>query len=299
VLATLATRPGRIVICTPKSQRADPWGGFPAVRLRREDMSFVPIAVAINAVYREMLRRNAAEADVEDDWLTLVVDEYSTVIGKIPEASSQVLDLVTMGRSSRIRVVLLATELNVKAWGWEGRGEARHNCLFVECEEETHRAVMFRWGKAREPIDTVRIPGLAERAKLAERAWAPPASNVPVEVAATVESAASAAPVMPAVRAWTDQHVQVAIWLSSNPKISTREIARRLFNGNSGGDWSRKAQALRDQVSIVFHGQLNAEAPASEDEPVASPVSSVSTPDKEPPETLTVASTIAPTPIAA
>lgn len=171
VLAMLQNRPGRCVICTPKSKRADRWADLPVVRLRATDMSFAPIGEAISAVYREMLRRNAVDAEVDDDWITLVIDEFSTVIGKLPKAGEQVLDMVTLGRSSRIRVIILATETNVKAWGWEGRGEARNNVLFFECEEETRNAVMFRWGKGKEPIDTSGVPALAGRPMDQRRAW--------------------------------------------------------------------------------------------------------------------------------
>lgn len=172
ILALLQDRPGRFVIVTPKSRRADPWGGLPVVRLRPEDMSFSVIGEAVEAVYTEMLRRNAEDADVDDDWLTLVVDEYSTVIGKLPALKEKVLDMITLGRSARIRVIILATETNVKAWGWEGRGEARANVLFIECEEDTYRAWLFRWGKEREEIDTRQLPQIAARPLSETRLWA-------------------------------------------------------------------------------------------------------------------------------
>jgi hypothetical protein len=187
ILAALSRRPGRLVVCTPKSRRDDPWGGITAIRLRKQDMSFVLIANAILAVHAEMLRRNTADDDAPaDEWLTLVVDEYSTVIGKMPELKETVLDLVTMGRSVRIRVVLLATETNVKAWGWEGRGEARHNVLFVECEEDTRRAVAYRWGKTRRQLDTRAVYPLAQAAILAGREWRPARRPDPAADAGTL-----------------------------------------------------------------------------------------------------------------
>lgn len=284
VLAILATRLGRITICTPKSQRADPWGGFPAVRLRRNDMSFEPIAEAISAVYNEMLRRNAADADVEDDWLTLVIDELSTVTGKIPESAGQILDLVTMGRSCRIRVILIATEANVKAWGWEGRSEARHNCLFVECQEDTYRAWMYRWGKEREEIATDRVLKLAQSAQLESRAWTPPVTSSTQLV--ETSSSTSSNPVAVG-RTWSADHMKVAIWLAAEPAISTRELARRLYGGRSGGDWSRKAQAIREQVSSVFGEALAPGQPTCEDGQPVSAVSAVSSGENSADQSLT------------
>lgn len=185
ILAALSRRPGRLVVTTPKNKRDDPWGGITAIRLRKQDMSFVLIAKAILAVHTEMLRRNTAD-DETPEWLTLVIDEYSTVIGKMPDLKETVLDLVTMGRSVRIRVVLLATETNVKAWGWEGRGEARHNVLFVECEEDTRRAVAYRWGKVRRPLDTREVYPLAQAASLVGREWRPARPADPTRDAGTL-----------------------------------------------------------------------------------------------------------------
>jgi hypothetical protein len=175
------------VICSPKHADDDPWGGFPAVRPQVVGgrFSFDGIRDAAQAVYREMLRRNT-EGARDAAWLTLVLDDYGILIGKVPELSAWVLDLVALGRSVRVRVVLLSTETNVKAWGWEGRSEARTSCLFVECEEDTRRAVMFRWGKERQAIDTRHVYALAQRARLDGRAWltpvAGPALNHPVSI---------------------------------------------------------------------------------------------------------------------
>lgn len=201
VLAALDDRPGHLVICTPKHADDDPWGGFPAVRPRVGGgrFDFSGIAAAAQAVYNEMLRRNV-EGARDAAWLTLVIDDYGILIGKIPELSGWVLDMVALGRSVRVRVVLLSIETNVKAWGWEGRSEARASCLFIECEEETHRAVMFRWGKERQAIDTTLLDDLARRARLAGRAWPGTPAPGPGPAPERPVSIVSVPPVSPAGR---------------------------------------------------------------------------------------------------
>lgn len=191
IMALLADRPGQFVICTPKHQDDDPWGGFPAVRPAVVDgkFSFDAIKAAAKSVYDEMLRRNT-QGSRGAEWLTLVLDDYGILIGKIPELSEWVLDMVALGRSVRVRIVLLSTETNVKAWGWEGRSEARESCLWIECEEDTRRAVMYRWSKRKQAqeIDTAPLYELAQRARLAGRVWpgflpvAGPALDRPVSV---------------------------------------------------------------------------------------------------------------------
>jgi hypothetical protein len=170
VLAALVDRPGRIVIVSPKSQKTDPWGGLPVVRLRRQDMSVADIAETIASVSQEMRRRYAHEAEVEADWLTLVIDEYPTITAEIKGLADTVLHMLRMARSARIRLILIATEVSVKAMGLEGNGAARENCLFVECADDKSAAI-YRWGKPAEPIDTTQVLAIAHRSIPLHRWW--------------------------------------------------------------------------------------------------------------------------------
>jgi S-DNA-T family DNA segregation ATPase FtsK/SpoIIIE len=57
---------------------------------------------------------------------------------------------------------------------------------------------------------------------------------------------------IPVTLSWTEAHIRIAAWLAAaqvtGERLSDREIARRLFDGKSGGDWSAKAKALRLEV---------------------------------------------------
>jgi energy-coupling factor transporter ATP-binding protein EcfA2 len=188
-LAVLGDRPGQFVICTPKNADDDPWGGFPAVRSQvdGERISFDTIKAAAKAVFLEMLRRNT-EGLRGVEPLTLVLDDYGFLIAEIPELAGWVLQIVALGRSTRIRVVIISTETNVKAWGWEGRSEARDSCIWLDCEEETRRAFLSRWRKPQQEVDTRHVYQLAQRAQLAARVWPGiqlvpgPASDYPVSM---------------------------------------------------------------------------------------------------------------------
>jgi hypothetical protein len=145
VLATLARRKGTLVITTPKAKDTDPWGGFPAVRLlidlEARAVNWKPIACAIAQVHFEMLRRNAENTIAREDWLTLIIDEFGSTIAAAPEVRQHVLDLWLMGASSKIRLIVLAPEVNVKAWGIEGRGDAREIC----CSLGLRVTAVCRW----------------------------------------------------------------------------------------------------------------------------------------------------------
>jgi hypothetical protein len=55
-------------------------------------------------------------------------------------------------------------------------GEARQNLIYIECEEDTHVARIFRWKERDKPqeLDTSTIKALSDRAQLGDRAWSAP-----------------------------------------------------------------------------------------------------------------------------
>lgn len=176
-LAVLGQRPGQLVIVTPKSEETDPWGGAGAVRIAftADAADFSPLADAVRQVHREMLRRNAERTIGQDQPLTLVIDEYALLVGERPEVRNFVLQLWTMGASAKVRVVVIDPEISVKAWGIEGRGEARQNLVFIRVAPD-RSAELFRIdGQARpvapRRIDTRQIPQLATHATLVGRVW--------------------------------------------------------------------------------------------------------------------------------
>lgn len=164
VTAVLSDRPGQLAIFTPK--RDDYWGGAQFVTLD-DDLSFQSIARGLEAVYEELKRRNVQPST---DWLTVVIDDYPWIAKECKRASDIVTIVGNMGRSVRVRLVLLAQQRTVKAWGFEGNGEARANFVFLDIDE-SHHATIARWGKDPEPIDTRYVKHLADRARLIGREW--------------------------------------------------------------------------------------------------------------------------------
>jgi hypothetical protein len=134
-------------------------------------VSWKPIA----QVHFEMLRRNAENTIAQDDRLTLVIDEFATTIASAPEVRQYVLDLWLMGASSKIRVIVLAPEVNVKAWGIEGRGDVRDNLLFAKVapDRTVQMGRLDGQGRLVNPrhLDTRSVVQLAAQAQLSFRAW--------------------------------------------------------------------------------------------------------------------------------
>lgn len=180
VLAALGRRAGRQVITTPKSSDVDPWSGAAAHRLRFDldarAVDWQPIAGAISGVHFEMLQRNATNRAKDAEPITLVIDELSTTLANCDKATrQQVLELLNMGAGAGIRLVLIDPEINVKAWGIEGRGDIRGNLIFARVEDG-RRWLLGRLDQAGRmadpaPLDTAEVVLLAEQAGLAGREW--------------------------------------------------------------------------------------------------------------------------------
>lgn len=180
-LAAMGRRAGHVVVATPKPKEEDAWNGATAHRLsidlatRRVD--WTPIIRAIDGVHYEMLRRKA-QGDTRADQLTLVIDEYSTILRNAPKQTrDQVIELWSMGASSRIRVIVIAPEVNAKAWGIEGQRDLLDNLVFLRVEDGR------RWSIGRldpngrlidpQPCDTTPLRQLATEAQLVGREWQP------------------------------------------------------------------------------------------------------------------------------
>lgn len=178
-LAALGRRQGELVIVSPKAEETDPWGGASVVRMRVDlgsgQADFSPLANAVRQAHREMLRRNAEGGIAQEQTLTLVIDEYTTLVAEQPEIRPLVLQLWTMGASAKVRVVVIAPEVSVRAWGIEGRGDVRENLVFIRLAPD-RSAQMFRIDGQARPVtprrlDTRPVRQLAAQAQLSHRVW--------------------------------------------------------------------------------------------------------------------------------
>jgi hypothetical protein len=176
----LSYRQGTIVITTPKGEQYDSWFGATVVRTvmdtlnRRIDWS--PIAQAIGDVHFEMLRRNTPGATTADP-LTLVIDELTTTIAQLGAPIAQkIIDILTMGAGSGVRLIGIATDVNARGWKMDGRRDVLDNLVFAKVGPDRV------WSLGRmdanwqllspRQLETSQVLGLSQRVSLAGRAWA-------------------------------------------------------------------------------------------------------------------------------
>jgi energy-coupling factor transporter ATP-binding protein EcfA2 len=168
--AVLSDRPGRIVVVAAKE--GDHWGGLPYVGID-DDATYTTANATFAALDREVKQRLVAvkQKRLTADWLTIVLDDYST-LRIVCEAADEPFKLVArIGRSLRVRLVVLSDSASVKAWGIEGEGDTRASFAFVRLKRG--RTGTLDIEEQAIPIDTSLTPRIASAAQLAARTWRP------------------------------------------------------------------------------------------------------------------------------
>ena len=175
----LAHRQGEFVIATPKAAQYDPWFGAdvarPVIDMQNSSVDYAPIEQAVTNVHQEMLRRNTPGASATPA-LTLVIDEWTQVVSELPNLAKKVINLLRMGAGCGIRLILMATDVNVRGWHMDGNAGVLDNLVFARVEDGRVWSVGRldpNWRMvAPRRLDTQLVPGLAARVSLAGRGWA-------------------------------------------------------------------------------------------------------------------------------
>lgn len=171
--AILADRPGGIVVLTAKE--GDDWGGLPYVGID-DDATYTTAVDTFDALSTEVKQRLLAvkQQRMTADWLTIVVDDFSTLVKEAPSAADVVKLVARLGRSLRVRLVMLSDSALVKAIGLEGEGETRSNFAFIRLRRGHAGTLEVEGGDV--PIDTAMLDRFARSARLAARSWRIPRS---------------------------------------------------------------------------------------------------------------------------
>lgn len=168
--AVLHDRRGQVVVLTAKE--GDHWGGLPYVGID-EDATYTTANTMFAALDAEIKRRlvETKRQRMTSDWLTIVVDDFSTLKNECALAPDVVKLVARLGRSLRVRLVMLSDSALVKAIGLEGEGETRSNFAFIRLSRGHTGALEIDGADV--PIDTKPVAQVAQRARLAARAWTP------------------------------------------------------------------------------------------------------------------------------
>ncbi|NJL06347.1 MAG: AAA family ATPase [Chloroflexaceae bacterium] len=168
--AILSSRRGLLAIVTPKFEEAEAWA-VPLVTID-PDASFSTINATLKALYSTLLQRTQADTPI-----TIVLDDYTILANdrQCKDACAQLVQAVArLGRSKRVRLLLLTHETTAAATATNGQHALLENFTRIDCERYTHRATLV-WDDVRYELDTRNVPALAQRGLAHLATWQPPA----------------------------------------------------------------------------------------------------------------------------
>jgi len=260
--AIAAARDGYIAILDPK-WKPGKWGGAPAVTIDN-DLSYSALEHACQKLLEELRNRQVELKQGKETFtpLTVIVEEMPTLLDECPTAPTLFKRLGQLGRELRIRVIGLSQSDRVKSLKIEGEGDVRNNYTFLRlgdhavkvCPQATQlqrpAAIEFRGLQIQ--IDTSEVPALVQH-PISQSKW--------YKIGAALEDLTEKViDFPPGIRErWTDEHLKVAMWITSDPDISQREVARRLWPHTDGrGGYNVKAKKIIEEVYSVIEGEFKA-----------------------------------------
>src|SRR5436190_194560 len=103
--AVLHDRPGQIVVLTAKE--GDDWGGLPYIGID-DDATYTTASRTFDQLLNEVKQRliAAKHKRLTADWLTIVLDDFSTLAKECENAPEMVKLVARLGRSLRVRLVM-------------------------------------------------------------------------------------------------------------------------------------------------------------------------------------------------
>lgn len=187
VKALMQSRPGQFWYLSPKSGEfgAQP---YPTVQAIDGEASYQPIETGLQAVLREYTQRLTLGVTHPHAPLTVVIDDYATVKLKCPSAPKVLFELGTIGRSLRMRLIIITTTKRVKGLGLDGLGDALHNFVEIELPKDTARVSGFLTIDERAPVP-ISLDGVLELSQqpIAPTRWWTPPVSVPAPAMADSE----------------------------------------------------------------------------------------------------------------
>jgi hypothetical protein len=162
--AVLADRGGTVAIVGVKPD--DEWGaGYIYHSAAREP--------ALAALLSEVQHR----LDQGDrSGITIVLDDFTRLAAAHPVAVELYKLIADVGRSLRIRLIMVARGRLVKALGARGESDLHEHFVFITLRRD-HRATL-EYDEQEYPLDTSNVPTLAQPIPPA-RWWTPPAAGAP------------------------------------------------------------------------------------------------------------------------
>jgi hypothetical protein len=168
--ALLSRRDGLVAVLTPKPDLAD-WPGIPIVTID-DDGRFSDLSRAFVQLDSDVrLRLVAAKRGQQPgEMLTIVCDDWPVLASECGRPASDLFKLVgRLGRSLRVRLIVLSQSERVKSLGLDGEGDAVSN--FTRVILNSGHSANIHAGGIVYPLDTRLVPQLANQPTNPAKWW--------------------------------------------------------------------------------------------------------------------------------
>ena len=161
---------GQFIVLSPKVEDDTLFGA--AFVTLDDDLTYAAIDDIAGALLEELRRRMRAQKQhrFTSDQLTVVLDDFTILRQKAPNVDALFEEIVTIGRSSLMRLMLLANSGLVAALGIEGNGALRESLAVIRLPRRGVATLEETYGASAVPIH---IAGV-----VASRHWPMPAGRV-------------------------------------------------------------------------------------------------------------------------
>lgn len=240
-LAMVRAKTSRVVVCDPDSRP----GMWPGCEVVGGGDNYSSIETMLQGIQQEIEYRRQQRALGQRDFapLTLVLSETSDILRACPTARSLFETMLRRARKINASLLVDVQDDQVKTLDIEGASKLKVNFTAVVDMRRGPNGIRIAKMNGEDHL----VPNLPDPEKLAdEYARKHPDISLAQEPTTSPSTPPSAYP------QWSDRHRIVLQLLANDPAISIRAVARAIFDGNSGGEYSRMAkEVMREVVSMT------------------------------------------------
>jgi hypothetical protein len=237
--AVLSQRTGDVCILNPKNN-TDDWQPLPYVAFD-SDGTFSTMAATLDKLRRELIRRTGGESP-----LTVIIDDAS-IIAQSSETKQPYLDFIRaaarLGRSKRLRLLVLAHETTAAAMGIQGEAGLLDNFTRIAVNKSHNATIIFDDRTVN--LATRSVPRLARNGLAGLLPWAVSVSD---DDNAEIDTNDTGIPGIPGIDAQNEHNERDALILLALRDDWSFNRLHRAIGGNRNAV-SKRWNELKEQVS--------------------------------------------------
>lgn len=236
-----ASRKHQVIVCDPDARP----GMWPGCEVVGSGDDFNAIEQKLLQVQQEVEQRRQARATGQRDFypFTLVMSEASDIIAECPTARDIFESMLRRARKLNASLMVDVQDDQVRTLDIQGASKLKVNFSAVVEMRLTANGQRI----AKMNSEEYSVPHLPDPEKVADE-YIQKHPHITTATKADITPTSPPEPKVPPEPKWTEKHRVVLQLLVQDPTVSIRAVARTLYDGNSGGEYSRMAKDIMREV---------------------------------------------------